>query len=261
MNIHAIDEIKDVAADSRPVLAVRLGRGRTGGTTFMDFLIQRARRNGKTVRVADGDRLHSTLSGFYPPGEPGGALRPQSTEIGDVAEWVTEVVSQAAADQVSMVLDMGAGDSVLEQHAKQMSLSEFCEASGIALLAVYTVGTAKDDFNDAMTVYEKGYARCDRTLFVMNESLIENGKGAAGAFDFVMDDARYQAIEHKVRTVRMPNLACMKAMRDENLSAYEAVEGERGASGRPMSLGHQFTVKTWINRMEQRLSSVEDWLL
>jgi hypothetical protein len=65
MNIHAIEEIKDAAADSRPVLAIRLGRGRTGGTTFLDFLVQRARREGKTIRVADGDRSHATLSEWF----------------------------------------------------------------------------------------------------------------------------------------------------------------------------------------------------
>ena len=259
MNIHAIEEIKDAAADSRPVLAIRLGRGRTGGSTFLDYLVQRARRKGRTIRVADGDRNHATLSEWYPPGESGGALRPRGTEIGDVAEWVTEVVSQMAADQASMVLDMGASDTVLEEHAKQMNLCEFCEALGIAPLAIYSLGPTRDDFNDAMTIYEKGYAQCERTLFVMNESLVENSKGAAGAFNFVMEDARYQAIEHHVRSVVMPKLACMEAMRDEKLSVYEAADGERGASGRPMSLGHQFIVKTWINRMEARLSLVQDW--
>jgi hypothetical protein len=255
MNIHAIEEIKDAAAGSPPVLAIRLGRGRTGGSTFLDYLVQRARRKGRTIRVADGDRNHATLSEWYPQ-----ALRPRGTEIGDVAEWVTEVVSQMAADQASMVLDMGASDTVLEEHAKQMNLSEFCEALGIAPLAIYSLGPTRDDFNDAMTIYEKGYAQCERTLFVMNESLVENGKGAAGAFNFVMEDARYQAIEHHVRSVVMPKLACMEAMRDEKLSVYEAADGERGVSGRSMSLGHQFIVKTWINRMEARLSPVKDWL-
>ena len=111
-----------------------------------------------------------------------------------------------------------------------------------------------------MTIYEKGYARCERTLFVMNESLVENGKGVAGAFDFVMEDERYEAIKRDVRSVMMPKLGCMEAMRDEKLSAYEAVDGDRGASGRPMSLAHQFVVKSWINRMEARLALVGEWL-
>ncbi len=260
MNIHAIEEVKDVAADSRPVLALRLGRGRTGGSTFLDFLVQRTRRKGKEIRVADGDRLHATLSEWYPPGKSGGALRPPGTEIGDVVEWVMDVLSEMASDQVSLVLDMGASDRVLEELAKQMNISEFCKSSGIAPLAIYSLGPTKDDFNDAMTIYEKGYARCERTLFVMNESLVENGKGVAGAFDFVMEDERYEAIKRDVRSVMMPKLGCMEAMRDEKLSAYEAVDGDRGASGRPMSLAHQFVVKSWINRMEARLALVGEWL-
>ena len=75
-----------------------------------------------------------------------------------------------------------------------------------------------------------------------------------------MEDARFEAIKRDVRSVMMPKLACMEAMRDEKLSDYEAAEGERGASGRPMSLGHQFIVKSWINRMEARLALVEEWL-
>jgi hypothetical protein len=55
MNIHAIEKIKDAAQERPPVLAVRFGRGRTGGTTFLDFLIQRARRAERVVGIADGD--------------------------------------------------------------------------------------------------------------------------------------------------------------------------------------------------------------
>ena len=81
MNIHAIEEVKDADQESRPVLAIRFGRGRTGGTTFLDFLIQRARRAGRTVTIADGDRKKPTLAGLYPPAEPGGALQPRGKDI------------------------------------------------------------------------------------------------------------------------------------------------------------------------------------
>ena len=62
MNIHAIEEINDARAQTPPVLAVRFGRGRTGGTTFLDFLIQRARRAERAVGIADGDTHNATLA-------------------------------------------------------------------------------------------------------------------------------------------------------------------------------------------------------
>ncbi len=95
---------------------------------------------------------------------------------------------------------------------------------------------------------------------VLNESLVLGGKSAGGAFDFVFTDPRYELIAERTQSVIMPKLACMLAMRNEGLTFYEAAEGKRGKSDRPMSLGHQFMVKTWINRMEENLSQVEDWL-
>jgi hypothetical protein len=260
MNIHAIEEIGKAQAEGQPVLAIRLGRGRTGGTTFLDFLIQRARRQGREVRIADGDPNNATLSEYYPPSEPDGAIRPRIGDIGDVAEWVTEVTSQMAMDRCSMVLDMGGGDRVLEAHAKDMDLREFCEASEVAPLAIYSIGPDVADFDHAMTIYDKGYFRSERAILVMNESLVQGGKTAGGAFDFVVRDERYAKIGQHVRPVVMPKLACMQAMRQEGLTFHDAAEGKSGRSGRPMSLGHQFIVKTWINRMERNLSEVQDWL-
>jgi hypothetical protein len=259
MNIHAIEEIEETGTE-RSVLAIRFGRGRTGGTTFLDFLVQRTRRAGRAVVIADGDPNNATLADLYPPGEPGGAIRPRGSDIGDVMDWVTDVVSQMAADRSSMVLDMGAGDKVLEEHAKEMSLRAFCENAGVRTLAVYSLGPTIDDFNHVMTIHEKGFFRAERSLFVLNESLVAAGKSAGGAFDFVIDDPRFKQIEGDVRAVMMPRLACMDVMRRERLTFQEAAEGQRGRSGRPMSLGHQFMVKTWINRMEENLSDLGAWL-
>ncbi len=260
MNIHAIEEIKDAAQERPPVLAVRFGRGRTGGTTVLDFLIQRARRAERVVGIADGDTHNATLAHLYPPGEPGGAIQPRGSDVGDVAEWVTEVTSQMAAEQQSMVLDMGGGDKVLAEHAKDLNLREFCEAAGVQPLAIYSMGPTMEDFDHVMRIYEKGYFRSDRSVMVLNESLVPAGKAPGGMFDFIYAHPRFEEMAESARTVTMPRLACMKAMRDESLTFYEAAEGKRGKSGRPMSLGHQFMVKTWINRMEENLSEVKDWL-
>ena len=158
MNIHAIEEVRDTDQESRPVLAIRFGRGRTGGTTFLDFLIQRARRAGRTVTIADGDRKKPTLAGLYPPGESGGALRPRGKDIADVMEWVTEITSQAAADQVSMVLDMGAGIVVVELAVDVHALVGEQRRNGIADRRAPTVadvqragGICRHEFNHRPT--------------------------------------------------------------------------------------------------------------
>ena len=230
------------------------------GTTFLDFVIR-----GRAVLIgqwdiADGDTHNATLARFYPPGKPGGALQPRGSEVGDVTEWVTEVTSQMAADKTSMVLDMGGGDKVLEVHAKDLNLPEFCEAAGVQALAIYSIGPTEEDFDHAMSIYEKGFLRPDRSLLVLNESLVLAGKSAGGASTSCLPTRGTPRLRLRTQSVIMPKLACMVAMRNEALSFYDAAEGKRGKSGRPMSLGHRFMVKTWINRMEENLSQVEDWL-
>ena len=259
-NTHHINIENALSEERKPVLAVRFGRGRTGGTTFLDFLVQRARRDGRDLLIGDGDRNNATLSGLYPPGSAGGALQPRSGEIADATEWVTEVCSHMAEERVSLVLDMGGGDKVLSEHSNEMGLPEFCLASGIEPLAIYMMGPDREDFQHVANIFEAGYFRSEKALLVLNESMVKAGKGAAGAFDFVFNEERFEQIVALVKIVRMPKLACMDSIRAEGLTFFEAAAGKKGSSGRALSLGHQFMVKTWLNRMEQAVGGVEDWL-
>ena len=71
------------------------------------------------------------------------------------------------------------------------------------------------------------FVRIDRVM-VLNESLAPAGKAAGGMFDFLYEQPRFEQMADSARTVTMPRLACMKAMRDEGLTFYEAAEGKRG---------------------------------
>ncbi|MCW2318578.1 hypothetical protein M2322_004147 [Rhodoblastus acidophilus] len=159
-----------------------------------------------------------------------------------------------------MVLDMGGGDKVLSEHANDMALPEFCAASGIDPLAIYMMGPDRDDFEHVSSIFKAGYFQSERALLVLNESMVKAGKGAAGAFDFVFDEDEFDNIIKLVKIVRMPRLACMDAIRAEGMTFFQAAAGQKGASGRALSLGHQFMVKTWLNRMEQAVAAVQDWL-
>lgn len=259
-NIHPINIENTSTVVGGPILAVRFGRGRTGGTTFLDFLVQRARRDGRALLIGDGDRNNATLSGLYPPDSPGGALQPRSGEIADATEWVTEIISRMAEERVSMVLDMGGGDKVLSEHSNDMALPEFCEASGIEPLAIYMMGPDREDLQHVANIFEAGYFRSEKALLVLNESMVKTGKGASGAFDFIYKEERFEPVIASVQIVYMPKLACMEAIRAEKLTFFDAAAGKKGSSGRALSLGHQFMVKTWLNRMEKAVAKVEAWL-
>jgi hypothetical protein len=84
----------------RPVAAVRAGRGRNGGSTVSDLLIQLGRTEGREIVVADGDLRNSTLARFYPPGTPGGALQPASDDLYDMKEFFTSALGNPRRSEV-----------------------------------------------------------------------------------------------------------------------------------------------------------------
>ena len=88
------------------MLAVRHGRGRTGGSTFMDLLIQRARAANRLVIVGDGDLRNATLASLYPPGTAGGATQPVSDKIPDVKDWITSLAGEMVESRASLILSL-----------------------------------------------------------------------------------------------------------------------------------------------------------
>ena len=62
-----IEEITTATAVAQRdiVLAVRLGRGRSGGSTCLDWIIQRAQAQGRRVLIGDGTP-NPTLAALYP---------------------------------------------------------------------------------------------------------------------------------------------------------------------------------------------------
>ncbi len=246
-----------------PVLATRLGRGRVGGSTVCDMLIQRARRAGRPVMVADGDRRNPTLAGLYPPGSPGGASVPATDELADMKDWITEQVGQMVSTKASLVLDLGGGDRVLSDYGQDLPLATFCQAAGVSCLPLYFSGPEKDDFDHIIAIHDAGYFRGPQAILFLNESLVRAGKTTIRAFDPIMDrpDLR-KLMDGGVRTVLIPRLPCMAEMRATGLNFYDAAANKPGVSGKPMDPVRQFMVKIWLERLEEQFIElgVAEWL-
>jgi hypothetical protein len=246
-----------------PVMGIRLGRGRTGGSTFLDMLIQRARVAGRKVVIADGDLRNSTLSGLYPPGTEGGTLKPQSDDLMDMKDLFTGSLGKAVADKASLLVDFGGGDRVMLEYGRELSLVEMAEGLGLVPLAIYVTGPELDDFEHILSLWRSGVYRPEHSLLILNEHLIPNGRSPEGAFRSIMSRPEFTEIgEEGLTPIVMPRLPCMSNVRDAGLSLVDALRGKSGSKGVPLDPVRQFMVKTWLKRMETLFAEegVLDWL-
>ena len=253
MNVEGQDPWKGGKGDAgrtQQVLAVRMGRGRTGGSTLLDWLIQCSRDAGRTVAIADGDRRNPTLAGLYPPGTPGGATQPATDETADVKDWITQLLAETVASKSSLVLDLGGGDRVLSEYGRDLGLIEFCEATGIEPLALFVSGPEMDDFEHVLAIWRAGYFSSKRSVLVFNENLVTQGRTPVGAFEPIMNRPEIKEIMlGGVEIVFMPRLPCMNEMRRLGLSFLDAIHNKPGSGGKPLDPVRQFMVLTWHKKM------------
>jgi hypothetical protein len=241
-----------VEQKARSVIAVRFGRGRVGGSTGMDLLIQRARKAGRKVLIGDGDLRNPTLAALYPPATEGGAKQPPTNEIADVKEWITGLLGEVGEGEGSLILDMGGGDRVLAEYHHDFGIVEFAERCGMEAVGVYFMGPDVDDFEHVLTIWRAGYFRTKRSILIMNEHLVRQGRTPAGAFESIIDRPEFGELERGgMRFVLMPRLPCIPEMREAGLGFFDAAARRRGRDGRPFDLVRAFMVESWLARMEK----------
>jgi hypothetical protein len=234
-----------------PVLAVRLGRGRTGGTTFLDWMIQRARNQGREVIVADGDRRNADLAALY----PGQAMQPPSDDTGDLKEWITSVLIRMAETEQSVALDLGGGDRVLAEYGRDLALVEFCQEMGAQPLALCFMGPDTADLEHVLTIVRAGYFRPERMILVLNENLVPSHKSPAAAFEPIVARAEFnELVSTGAQPVFLPALPCMDRIRQGGLGFYS---GDKGLD--PV---RAFMVRRWVARLESEAAKAgaSEWL-
>jgi len=262
-NASPSSEVKVTQSERRITIAMRHGRGRGGGSTFLDLLIQMARAEGRKVLIGDGDRRNPTLAGLYPPETEGGATTPATDETADVKDWLTSTIGEALDLQSSLVVDLGGGDRVMQEYGHDLALVDFCEENGAHPLGLFICGPEPDDFEHILGIWRAGYFRPKRSILVMNEHLVPAGRTPHGAFDATMGTPGFKEIVSQgARPMFLPRLPCMKEMRAAGLSFINAAAGNPGSSGNPLDPVRQFMVKQWVGKIAKEFDRIKvaGWL-
>ena len=252
-----------------PVLAIRRGRGRLGGSLFLDLLIQRARHAGRRVQPLDGDLRSRTLASLYPAKDAknqavlDGASSPASEELPDMKTWMLDHLDDMAVNRVSRVLDLGGGERVIPEFVRDLSLTTYCRDLGITLLSIYMLGPDTEDFRHVIEQVRSNDMAGERTLLVMNEGVIRQGQSVEGAFDPINNDPEMHGlIKGGAATVFLKRLSCMPAVRETGRGFYDIAEGkpdEKGVRPRPTM---QHMVKAWLGDAEAQHieAGTAEWL-
>ena len=254
-------------SENKPCLVIREGRGRLGGTMFLDLLIQRAREAGRRVIPLDGDLKSRTLSSTYPAvGLDGarivdGASTPPSDDIVALKDWIQGHLNQMTEDHASRVLDLSGGDRVIQELVLDLRLRSFCHDFGVGLTNVIMLGPDIEDFHHAMERINSEDSRGDRVILVLNEGVIRMGQTVEGAFDVIMAHPDFRTtLRGGARSILLKRLSCMPVLRDRRISFYDAALGRLDRSGAKVPPTVQHMTKVWLASFEEDAKPMAEWL-
>src|SRR3954462_14921209 len=82
-----------------------IGRGKTGKTTLIRFLVEETMGAGRQVLIADVDRTNATLTSYFE-----GVQRPPEGDESSVSAWLEKLLTFAMAQKLSAYIDLGGSE-------------------------------------------------------------------------------------------------------------------------------------------------------
>ncbi|MDD2859498.1 MAG: hypothetical protein PHT60_15075 [Acidiphilium sp.] len=240
-----------------PVLFVRRGRGRTGGSTLCDWLIQRARRGGRRAKALDGDLRSRTLIDLYPAqvgrdhDDPDAATAPANESLEVVRSWLLGELNAMAEDRVSRLLDLGGGDRVIQDFVQDLSLVGFTDRFNIRLVQAYFLGPDEEDFRHVVSTIDHAQFDPRSTILYLNEGVVRTGQTPFQVFaPLTLRDDFIELVGKGIRTVTIPRVICLDDMRSLGLTINDVLSNRTGRAGRRAPPTMQIMVEDWCRRLE-----------
>jgi hypothetical protein len=250
------DDLASTTALAPSRFVVTLGRGGRGKTWWMRWAAERAQDHGRSVVIADADRTNATLSAYFAH-----VLTPPSADDADMRDWFAALCERQIDARFTLLLDLGGGDLILKQLAREIGLVPFLEAHGVQPVAVYLIGPDRDDLAYLRDLEADGLFAPKATLLVLNHALVPTGRSVSAAFQPVLDSAIFRtALERGARSVWMPRLAPAHEVDDRRITfaAAEASQTKQGQS--PIGPWNRQLIANWRRDMEASFAPVADWL-
>lgn len=254
--------------NARGSLHVALGRGRTGKTTNLRYLYERAVDAGRPVAVIDVDRTNSTMASFV-----SAARRPMAADDNTCLAFLETIIEEAIEKGGEYLLDMGGGDRLFLTFSERFDLPKLLQESRINLVLHHYAAGGRDDF-ETLSKCVGLKLKSDRTIIYFNEGL-SGGAFAAGLdpFTALLSGASVKScLNEGARVVRIPAVPpATMAMADALfIGIRQAAMGQVPVDdrGQPaegaIALGvfRRLELKQWLETMEKQYmqAGVTEWL-
>ena len=177
--------------------------------------------------------------------------QPPTTDPLEVRDWLLAFLQHAMSLKVSLMIDLGGGDTSLTELLKVLpNLTDVMEEGGIAPVALHLMGTDAHDLHALALTEDMGF-QPKATAIVLNQVYARGGQRYR--FDEVTSHPVYQAaINRGAVPIWMPALI-------EEVARYCARDGGRFLDLPRSKPFFAQALKNWLGAMSAEFSPISTW--
>lgn len=240
---------------ARPKLVLPLGRGSRGKTVLLRWAVDRARQAGREVVLADVDRTNQGLKRFFPD-----ALSPPSASDAAVREWLGHLLEDQIARKYTLCLDLGGGDLLLKQMARDLDLAAFLAEYDVEPVAIHMLGADIEDLSYMASVEERGVFAPPQTAVVFNLGVAIGNRDPLTAFAPVAEHPITKAVLDRGAILkRLTRLDVMHEV-DERVLLFSAAADGAAGEGKPLGPIARTILKKWLRTTEDEFRDIDHML-
>src|SRR5208282_6003182 len=227
---------------TQPRQVVLCGRGVHGKSWLVRWAGGRAIARGREVVIADADRTNPTLSAYFDR-----VVTPPSSDDADMRDWYA---------------DLGGGDLLLKQLAREIGLVPFLERHAVRPVAVHLLGPDRDDLAYLHDMERDGLFAPAATILVLNEALVPARRAIRTAFQStILEHPTFlAALERGAKVVWMPRLEPAHEIDARRLTFTAAEDNQVKPGQTPIGPWNRQLIHNWLRDMETNFAPVAHWL-
>ncbi|MFL5289312.1 MAG: hypothetical protein ACJ8AW_52245 [Rhodopila sp.] len=233
----------------KPKLLMAIGSGKTGKSTLLRWIAERAtEREGTALATLAPNR---TLKHYFPE-----TAHPDGHSTSNGVAFLEMSIEAVAENQMNAVLDFPGDDSALLHLLDQgMDPASMLATAGVELVVLYMLSPRVEDLT-AMALLGAKEFMPQATALIMNKGVTSDPTmPAEPEFQQIMEHSAYRAVvDRGAVTIWMPRLYAAKAIEDRRLLFGQARDGA------DLGLSDRSRTHHWLRAMEGAFQPIESWL-
>ncbi|MGD0104911.1 MAG: hypothetical protein ABSC06_12850 [Rhodopila sp.] len=243
----------------KPKIWFAIGPGRSGKTMLLRWAAEVCVNQGATPIVAAADPQNRSLKNYMEVEEP------PTNDATATSRWMEALLRHAMEQKASALVDLGGGDTSLHKLlATVPDLAAALEESGVATVALYTLGPRVDDLASLASFEALGFKPA-ATVLICNEGLADPTIDRDDAFARVRRHSAYRAaVARGAAETWMPRMdaAVAQEIEAKRLGFIQARDALSPAGRKVAPLGpfDRSRVRLWLHTMAAEMAPIMSWL-